>query len=112
MTGHLVKTLKRALAHEFSHKLSQLVRRGYHTHAALGHWSGGTPPYGYRRAIARAGEPLVALGAGRWKARGERVLLIVDSVEAAIVREMHEGYAHGGLGVLAIAQRPHRAGQS
>jgi len=105
VTGHLVKTLKRALAHEFSQKLSQLVRRGHHTHAALGHWSGGTPPYGCRRAIARAGEPLVALGAGRWKARGERVVLIVDAVEAAIVREIFAAYATGGLGIRAIAQR-------
>ena len=51
--GFLVKSVKRFLAHDYSQKLSEVVRRGHRTHAALGHSSGGRPPYGYRRAIAR-----------------------------------------------------------
>src|SRR5262249_40387353 len=42
---------------------------------------------------------------GRWKARGELVLLVPDPIEAAVVREIFEAYANQGLGVRAIAQR-------
>ncbi len=36
ITGQLIKSLKRVLAHDFSQKLSQVVRRGLRAHAALG----------------------------------------------------------------------------
>lgn len=111
VAGHLVKSLKRVLAHEYSQKLSEVVRRGHRTHATLGHWSGGRPPYGYRRAIARGDGTTIPLEAGRWKARGERVVLIVDPVEAAVVRqEIFQVYVAGGLGVRAIAQRLNEQG--
>src|SRR5262245_38945204 len=106
VAGHLVKSLKRVLAHEFSQKLSQLVRRGQRAHAALGHWTGGRPPYGYRRAIRRQPDGTASiLEPGRWKARGELVVLVPDPIEAVIVREIFEAYANQGLGVRAIAQR-------
>jgi DNA invertase Pin-like site-specific DNA recombinase len=105
LAGHLVKSLKRVLAHEYSQKLSQLVRRGHRAHAALGHWPGGRPPYGYRRAIGGADGATTLLEPGRWKARGERVVLVVDPLEAAVVHEAFEAYVRGGLGVRAIAQR-------
>ena len=41
VTGQLVKSLKRVMAHDYSQKLSQVVARGLRTHAALGHWTGG-----------------------------------------------------------------------
>ena len=72
VAGHLVKSLKRVLAHEYSKKLSEVVRRGHRMHAALGHWSGGRPPYGYLRAIARPDGTTTPLEAGHWKARGDR----------------------------------------
>src|SRR5438132_4999756 len=100
LAGHLVKSLKRVLAHEYSQKLSQLVRRGHRAHAALGHWSGGRPPYGYRRAIASADGTTVPIAAGRWKARGERVVLVVEPLEAAVVRTgIFEAYVTRELGV-------------
>ena len=106
IAGHLVKALKRTLAHDYSQKLSQLVRRGHRAHAALGHWSGGRPPFAYRRAIANADGTTTPIAAGRWKARGEHVVLVVDPVEAVIVRtRIFEAYVTGGLGVRAIAQR-------
>ncbi len=105
VAGYLVKSLKRVLAHEYSQKLSQVVRRGHRTHAALGHWSGGTPPFGYRRAVVRADGTTTTLDLGRWKVRGERVVLVVEPSEAAIVRhEIFEAYVRGGLGLLAIAE--------
>lgn len=103
LAGHLVKSLKRVLAHEFSQKLSQLVRRGHRAHAALGHWSGGRPPYGLRRALLDGGHPTRPLEAGRWKARGERVTLVVEPIEAEVVRWVFDAYTRRGLGLLAIA---------
>lgn len=104
VAGHLVKSLKRVLAHEYSQKLSQLVRRGLGAHAALGHWTGGRPPYGYRRAVRGPDGGSVLLDRGRWKARGERVVLVVDPAEAETVRGIFDAYTRGGLGLLAIAQ--------
>jgi DNA invertase Pin-like site-specific DNA recombinase len=105
LAGHLVKSLKRVLSHEFSQKLSQLVRRGHRAHAARGDWSGGRPPYGYRRAIASADGTTTPVVAGRWKARGERVVLVVEPLEAAIVRtRIFEAYVSRGLGIRAIAE--------
>jgi site-specific DNA recombinase len=104
ITGQLVKGLKRALAHDYSQKLSQVVSRGLRSHAALGHWTGGQPPYGYRRAVQTPTGPQL-LAAGRWKAKGETVVLIPDPAEAAIVREIYETYVHGDRGLMAIASR-------
>jgi site-specific DNA recombinase len=105
LAGHLVKSLKRVLAHEYSQKLSQVVRRGKRAHASLGHWTGGRPPFGYRRALAGPDGAPVPLSPGRWKARGERVVLIVEPLEAAIVKtDIFEAYVSKGLGVRAIAQ--------
>jgi len=102
ITGYLVKSLRRSLAHEFSLKLSQLVRRGQRAHTALGHWIGGSPPFGYRRALRGQSGPQV-LAAGRRKTRGESVVLVVDPVEALIVVEIFELYVQG-LGIQAIVQ--------
>ena len=81
------------------------VRRGHHAHAALGHWSGGTPPFGYRRAIEGPGRTVEPLQPGRWKARGERIVLVVDTVDATVVRQIFGAYTARVLGVRAIAQQ-------
>ena len=109
LTGHLVKSLKRVLAHDYSQKLSQRVQRGCRAHAALGHWVGGRPPYGYRRSVIRADGSTQVLEPGRWKARGERVVLLVDPVEAAVILEqIYQPYVTEGLGLHAIADRLNR----
>ena len=106
LTGHLVKSLKRVLAHEYSLKLSQVVQRGLRAHAQLGHWTGGPPPYGYRRAVRQADGAILLLERGRWKAKGETILLVPDPVEARVVREqIYEAYVARGLGIAAIAHR-------
>ena len=106
LTGHLVKSLKRVLAHEYSLKLSQVVQRGLRAHAQLGHWTGGPPPYGYRRAVRQADGTIHLLERGRWKAKGETILLVPDPVEARVVCEqIYETYVGRGLGIAAIAHR-------
>src|SRR5436309_15518754 len=105
MAGYLVKGLKRAMAHDYSQKLSQVVSRGLRTHAERGQWVGGRPPYGYRRAIRQPDGTVRLAETGRWKAHGESIVLVVEPLEAGIVRELYEGYASGGLGVGTLAYR-------
>ena len=105
LTGHLVKSLKRVLAHEYSQKLSQVVSRGLRAHAERGDWTGGPPPYGYRRAAHQAAGTVCILEPGRWKAKGECVTLVVEPVEAAVVREIFAAYVHQDWGLAAIAHR-------
>src|SRR5439155_9920593 len=64
-TGHLVKALKRVLAHDYSQKLSQVVQRGLRAHAERGDFTGGPPPYGYRRAVRDSAGVMHVLSAGR-----------------------------------------------
>jgi len=79
LTGHLVKSMKRALAHDFSTKLSQTVRRGMRSYAERGGWTGGRPPYGYRRALLKPdGAPELLV---RRKAKGERSTLVIDGLK-------------------------------
>ncbi len=101
--GQVVKTLQRVFAHEYSQKLSQLVQRGHRAHAARGEWSGGRAPYGYRRALLQADGSLLPLASGRWKAHGETIRLVIDPVEAAVVRDVFESYVMRGRGVRAMA---------
>ncbi len=110
VTGHLVKSLKRVLAHEYSQKLSQVVSRGLRAHAERGDWTGGPPPYGYRRAAAQADGTVCVLEPGRWKAKGERVSLVVDPVEAEVVRDIFAAYVSRGWGLAAIAHRLNERG--
>lgn len=106
VAGQIIKTLKRVMAHDYSQKLSQVVSRGLRAHAALGHWTGGTPPYGYRRGVRQADGSVGLLPLGRWKAKGETVSLVVDAGEARVVREdIYEAYVQRGLGIAAIAHR-------
>jgi DNA invertase Pin-like site-specific DNA recombinase len=111
ITGQLIKSLKRVLAHDFSQKLSQVVRRGLRAHAALGHWVGGRPPYGYRRAICQKDGTIRLLEAGHWRAKGENVVLVIEPSEASVVRDrIFTAYAAERLGVHAIADRLNRQG--
>ena len=110
LTGHLVKSLKRVLAHEYSQKLSQVVSRGLRAHAARGDWTGGPPPYGFRRATRQSDGSWCVLEPGRWKAKGEHVSLVVDPREAEVVREIFTAYASRGQGLAAIAHRLNERG--
>src|SRR5215472_11780852 len=104
IAGHLMKSLKRVMAHDYSLKLSQVVTRGLRAHAERGHWVGGQPPYGLRRAVRQADGSLRILPIGRWKAKGEAVVLAVDPFEAGIVKEIYQAYVHEkGLGAIAVA---------
>jgi hypothetical protein len=110
ITGHLVKSLKRVLAHDYSQKLSQVVQRGLRAHAARGQWSGGRPPYGYRRAIRSPDGAVRQLAVGEWKAKGQTATLTIDSCEADVVRERIYGAYLRGHGLSSIATTLNAAG--
>ena len=110
LTGHLVKSLKRVLAHEYSQKLSQVVSRGLRAHAERGDWTGGRPPYGYRRAARQVDGSTRVLEPGRWKAKGERVSLVLDPFEAEVVREIYTAYVTQSRGLAAIAHHLNERG--
>jgi DNA invertase Pin-like site-specific DNA recombinase len=105
VAGHLTKALKRVMAHEYSLKLSQLVQRGLRAHAERGDWTGGRPPYGFRRAIRLADGGVQPLSQGRWKAKGEHVVIVADPVEAAVlVESIFAPYVQGkGIAAIAVA---------
>jgi Recombinase len=105
VAGHLIKSLKRVLAHDYALKLSQVVQRGRRAHAERGHWTGGRPPYGYRRAVTGPDGRKRVLADGEWKARGQRVVLVVDAMEAdVVVSRIFGPYVRGqGLATIAAA---------
>lgn len=111
VSGQLLKSIKRVMAHDYSLKLSQTVSRGLRAHAELGHWTGGRPPYGYRRGMRESDGAVRILGPGRWQAKGETVVLIVEPLEAAVVLEqIYTPYVHRGQGLAAIASALNDAG--
>ena len=102
VAGHLTKSLSRVMAHDYSVKLSQVVRRGLRAHAERGDWVGGQPAYGLRRAVRQPDGSALPLKPGRWKARGETVVLVPDLVEAGVLNEIYGAYVDDkGLTALA-----------
>jgi hypothetical protein len=76
---------------------------------ARGHWVGGRPPLGYRRAAHEPGGEIRLLEPLRWKAKGESVVPLVAPSEACvIVEEIFAPYVRQALGVHAIAGRLNR----
>jgi DNA invertase Pin-like site-specific DNA recombinase len=102
VAGHLMKSLKRVMAHDYSLKLSQVVTRGLRAHAERGLWVGGQPAYGLRRAVRQPDGSLRLLPRGRWKAKGEAVVLVPDPFEAGVLAEIYKTYVSDkGLGAIA-----------
>jgi DNA invertase Pin-like site-specific DNA recombinase len=101
VAGHLMKSLKRVMAHDYSLKLSQVVTRGMRAHAERGLWVGGQPAYGLRRAVRQPDGSVRVLSPGRWKARSEVVVLVPDAFEAEILGEIYQSYV-AGKGLVAI----------
>ena len=102
ITGHLMKSLKRVMAYDYSLKLSQVVTRGLRAHAERGLWVGGQPAYGLRRGVRQPAGSVLVLPSGRWKARSEAVVLVPDPFEAEIVAEIYRSYV-ADKGLVAIA---------
>lgn len=88
-----------AQASEYRIALQRNTRRGMKGTAEQGLWSR-REPYGYRRQVV-IGRARI-LERGERKADGERVALVPDPVEAAIVRQMFARYADGGCSLRSL----------
>src|SRR5262249_2380339 len=84
--------------------------RGLRAHAALGHWTGGRPPYGFRRVVRQPDGSTVPMPVGRWKAKGETIVLEIEPAAAQIVEQIYAWAVDHGLGLTAIADRLNRQG--
>jgi DNA invertase Pin-like site-specific DNA recombinase len=107
MLSTLIKSLKRAMAAQYSQELSLKVYQGKVRLARMGFWMGGQCGYGYRRLmISKDGKPRQVLGPGEQKSIStDRVILIPGPPEERrIVRKIFE-LAGMGIGALTIARK-------
>ncbi len=108
----LMKSLKRAMAAEYSRELGAKVAQAQARLSALGHWQHGPPGYGLRRRLTHAdGSPGPILEDGQRKSdpRQHTVLVQGPVRETAVIRRMHRLCGGQGLGPAAIADHLNRA---
>jgi DNA invertase Pin-like site-specific DNA recombinase len=104
----LIKSLKRAMAAEYSRELSNKVAIGKRRVARKGYWVSGQPGYGLRRHIVDDQDRLVAkCEKGQRKAyQGYRTVIAPGPPEEVkVVRRIFRLYAITGLSKKAIARQ-------
>ena len=103
----IIKSVKRAMAGEYSRELSEKVFQGMCASVRSGHIQGGPAPYGLRRMV------IDASGRRRGKlSEGQRKLVHTDRTilvpgprrEIAIVRKIFHLFVEGRLALAAIAR--------
>jgi len=102
----IVKGVKRAMAGEYSRELSAKVFAGQCRLIELGFRQGGTPGYGFRRAlIDQTGAPKGNLRHGEHKSiQTDRVVLkLGPDNEVAIVRSIYKRFVEDGASEVEIA---------
>jgi DNA invertase Pin-like site-specific DNA recombinase len=102
----VMKSLKRAMAGEYSRELSTKVFAGQCRLITLGFRQGGTPGYGLRRQLLdQHGQPKAILARGERKSfQMDRVILIPGpDVEVATVRRIYHLFIHDRLTEAQIA---------
>ena len=106
-TSNIIKTVKRAMAGEYSRELSAKVFKGQCKLIELGYRQGGPPGFGLRRLLVdQSGVPKGVLARGEQKSlQTDRVVLAPGPEdEIGIVREIYERFATGGQSERQIAQ--------
>jgi len=96
----IIKTVKRAMAGEYSRELSRKVFQGQCRLIELGYRQGGRAGYGLRRMrVDDRGEHLGELAVGERKSlQTDRVILVLGPPEEVkTVRWMYESFVEGGL---------------
>lgn len=103
----IIKTVKRAMAGEYSRELSVKVFAGQANLIRLGYRQGGAPGFGLRRLLVdQSGEPKATLERGELKSiTTDRVILVPGPEdEVAIVREIYKLFVDEGRTEREIAQ--------
>lgn len=113
MSDALMKSLKRAMAAEFSRELGAKVRAAQRRYSAQGYWLHGAPGYGLARQIVEVdGRPGRTLAPGERNADRSRrtILTLGPPEEAAAVRLMFALCGEGKLTTGEIARQLNRDG--
>jgi DNA invertase Pin-like site-specific DNA recombinase len=106
--SNIIKTVKRAMAGEYSRELSKKVYAGQRRLAELGFWQGASPGYGLRRMlIAADGRVKGPLQFSERKSiQNDRVILVPGpDHEVALVRRIYEWYVEDGVSAERITDR-------
>ncbi|SKC83418.1 Site-specific DNA recombinase [Burkholderia sp. CF099] len=106
--SNLLKTLKRAMAGEYSRELSAKVYAGQCTLAERGFWQGSQPGFGLQRVLVDAHRRMKGpLKDGERKSlQTDRVIIVPGKPsEVALVRRIFEWYIEHGTGPDRIAKR-------
>jgi len=109
----ILKTIKRAMAAEYSRELSAKVFAGQSRLTELGFRQGGTAGYGFRRLLVdHRGDPKFVLEAGQRKSIAtDRIILIPGPPEEIeIVNEIFRLYTVGRLSSTKIAKALNKRG--
>ncbi len=102
----IVKTVKRAMAGEYSRELSVKVYAGQANLIRLGYRQGGAAGYGLRRVLVdQTGKPKSELARGEQKSIAtDRVILVPGpEAEITVVREIYDHFTSGGRSEQEIA---------
>ncbi len=105
-TSTIIKSVKRAMAGEYSRELSSKVFKGQCRLIELGYRQGGAPGYGLRRMLVnQAGEPKALLARGEQKSlQTDRVILVPGpDDELRVVRWIYEEFTTKGRREAEIA---------
>jgi DNA invertase Pin-like site-specific DNA recombinase len=105
-TSTIIKSVKRAMAGEYSRELSAKVFKGQCRLIELGYRQGGAPGYGLRRMLVNAaGDPKGVLARGEQKSlQTDRVILVPGpEEEVATVRWVYEQFTRHGKREADIA---------
>ena len=104
----IIKTVKRAMAGEYSRELSVKVFAGQANLIRLGYRQGGAAGYGLRRLLVdQSGTAKIELGRGEQKSIAtDRIILVPGPpAEVAIVEQVYRWFVEGGLSEREIADR-------
>ncbi|MBW8299969.1 MAG: recombinase family protein [Hydrogenophaga sp.] len=113
MGSSIIKTVKRAMAGEYSRELSVKVFNGQANLIRRGYRQGGPPGFGLRRLLVdQNNNPKGELGRGEHKSIAtDRVILVPGPEhEIRIVRKIYDHFVLGGLLESEIASRLNREG--
>ncbi len=105
--GAVVKSLKRAMAAEYSRELAIKVRAGQQRVISLGYSVGGQPAIGLvRQVFTRDGQPRMVLRAGERKAvQSDRIKLVPGPPEqVTLLRRIFELYAFTNTSITSLVR--------
>src|SRR5581483_8507273 len=107
LSSTVLKSIKRAMAGEYSRELSTKVFVGQSRISRLGFWRGGPPGYGLRRQlIDEKGNAKKTLEFGERKSlHSDRIVLVYGpAIEVETVRRIFRSFVHERKGESAIAR--------